>query len=162
MSYTPPPLLTGAREKLIAAPAFADLVDAGTVGSDDMFVGGWVFYGTKANGLPLHYGEGAAVTLHLRGSWNAPSRFNNLTFPRLQFSVWASGDPDTDSGEWQAREVGAVIVSEFHDPANAHDHQWSAETFAVSCLWDGSETAAPVRNIGGLYRVDLSFELEIG
>jgi hypothetical protein len=163
MSYTPPPLMLAARQKLMASPAFQALVSDGTVGKDDQFSTGWVFFGTMSNGFPYQYGDAmAAVTIGLRGSWAAPSRSNNLHFPVLKFAVFGDGDPDIGDGEWQARAVGQAIIDEFHDPANSHNHQWAREVYAISCIWEGNLSCAEVQGVPGLFRADVYFDLEVG
>lgn len=160
-----PPVLVAARSKLIGSASFAALVTDGTVGSDEIFSSGWVFFGLTSKGMPTNYGEGmSAVTLSVANrQWMSTGR-TTAKFPVIRFTIWADGgadDADTGQGEFMALTVAETIISEFHDPANTHAKQWAPDCYVASCLWAGDTTRARVQGVDGLWRCESTFELEV-
>lgn len=158
-----PALLLAARAKLLGSAAFQTAYADHKVGFYGTPSQAAVMIGSDKEGQPFFLDTAdneASISIWLGGrEWTNSA--TSARFPRLLFSVWASGDVDTGTGEWLARDIAELVISVFDDPAGEQDKQWSADVYAVSCHYSRDLLCTVTEALDGTFRADLSFELEI-
>ncbi len=92
------------------------------------------------------------------GSWHTNG--SSAQFPKLAVTVFAQGDPATRDGEYQARTVAQSVIACFDDYSNSHAPNWSPSVYVVHSRWTGELSVYEAEGIEGMYRAELSFEIE--